>query len=275
MFVCQGLILSCFLLGSCTSYYRVRSAFNQNFERGNMEAAEKSLLKDKKGENRKTRFLHLLDLGVVTSMQGKYAESNAYFEKAYLLGEDYQKNFLDEAASFFVNPNFVEYKGEDFELLLIHYYKAINFLKLNQKQEALVEVRRMDIKLDKLSDKYQSASKFKKDAFVNLLMGVIYEANHEYNDAFIAYRNAVNIYENEYSNMFGMQTPPQLKQDLLRTAYLNNFSEDLVFWEKKFNLTYQPNQSKTGDVVFLWNNGLCPVKEQDGINFTIVHTPNG
>jgi hypothetical protein len=52
-----------------------------------------------------------------------------FFEKAYMLGEDYHVNYVNEAASFLLNPTIIEYKGEDFEILMVHYYKALNFLK--------------------------------------------------------------------------------------------------------------------------------------------------
>ncbi len=269
------LSLLIFCLASCTSYYQRQIQFNRNFEQGNMKSAEASLLKDKKGEYRKTKLLHCLNLGTVTSLEGKYEESNNYFEKAYILSEDYQKNYLYETASFLVNPGIVEYKGEDFEILMIHYYKALNYLKMGQKQEALVECRRMNIRLNKLSDKYTAENKFQRDAFIHLLMGIIYDANGETNDAFIAYRNAAEIYESDYHKFFGLSVPEQLKKDLLRTAYLNGFMSDLEFWEQKFNMKYQPEKVNNGNVIFLWQNGLCPIKEQDAITFTIARGQAG
>ena len=64
---------------------------------------------------------------------------------------------------------------------MIHYYKALNFLKLNDREAALVECKRMNIKLNRLSDKYKSDNKYKKDAFIQILMGIIYDANDDYN----------------------------------------------------------------------------------------------
>jgi uncharacterized protein len=264
----QWLALS-LLLCSCISYYQLQSQFNQNFEQGNMPAAESALRKDKKAESRKTKLLYFLNMGTVLSMQGRYEESNQFLEKAYLFGEDYHTNYLNVAASFLLNPNIIEYKGEDFENLLVNYYKALNYLKLGQNKEALVECRRMNIRLLKLSDKYTSEKKFQRDAFIQTLMGIIYETGGEYNDAFIAYRNAAEVYEKDYSRFFGLSAPEQLKKDLLRMAYTNGFQNDLSFWEKKFNMKFQPAKTKTGDLIFLWHNGLGPVKEQDGINFTI------
>jgi len=237
---------------------------------GNIKAADKVLANDKKSASGKARFLYFTNRGVANSFLGEYELSNDFLEKAYIFVEDYQRNYLNEAVSFLSNPNFVVYPGEDHEKLLIHYYKALNFLKINDRESALVECRRMDIKLQQLSDKYKSDKKYKRDAFIHTLMGIIYDADHDYNNAFIAYRNALNIYREDYNDLFGMRPPRQLKKDLLRTAYMTGFYDELAHYEKDFNMKYLPGKQKTGDLVFFWNNGMGPVKSEWGITFTIV-----
>lgn len=257
------------ILSTCATHYQSNLSFYRNYEVGNFEAAEASLKKDKREAKGKSKLLYFLNLGLVDNLLSKYEESNQYFEQAYLLAEDYQKNYLNEILAYFVNPNVVEYKGEDFEILLIHYYKALNFLKLNDKQAALVECRRMNLLLQKMSDKYTDEKKYQRDAFIHNLMGIIYEANDEINNAFIAYRNAVEIYETDYKSMFGLEVPLQLKKDVLRTAYLLGFGDELKKFEKKFEMNYQPEGKGTGDLIFFWHNGLSPIKSQWSINFAI------
>src|SRR3546814_4874736 len=46
------------------------------------------------------------------------------------------------------------YRGEDHEHLMLLYFKAINYLKMNKHEEALVACRRVNIRLQQLSDKY-------------------------------------------------------------------------------------------------------------------------
>jgi hypothetical protein len=61
-----------------------------------------------------------------------------------------------------------------------------------------------------------------------MLQGMIYEKNGEWNDAFIAYRNAAELYINtNEGHFYGTTFPGQLKNDLLRTAYRNDFREEL------------------------------------------------
>lgn len=266
--------LICFICFSCTTYYQKNLKFNTYFQNGQIQEAENVLTASKKIK-KKEQFLYNVNRGVLASMQGEYENSNSFFETAYLLVEDYQINYLNEGVAFLTNPNMVHYKGEGFEMLLINYYKAFNYLKLGNKEAALIECRRMNIRLNEIGDKYKSANKYKRDAFMHNLMGIIYDANDDHNNAFIAYRNALNIYEEDYINMFNLNPPDQLKRDLLRSAYLNGFQSDLDFFERKFGMNYTHDTTQQGDVVFLWHNGLGPVKSEWSINFSILRGAGG
>lgn len=270
------IILFLVLLASCATYYEVNREFSESFESGRLEEADQLLAKKKKIEKSKERLLYYLNRGVVLSMLGQYEESNEYLEKAYLYSEDYQINYLNEAASLLTNPMFTAYKGEDHENLLVLYYKALNFLKMGQYDNALVECRRLNIRLQQLSDKYRSEKKYQQDAFIHTLMGIIYDAKNDYNNAFIAYRNALEIYNNDYSTMFGISAPDQLKEDILRTAYLTGFYQEYEQYKKEFGMesySHEPNEG--GTLVFFWNNGLGPVKSEWSINFAVVHGVGG
>src|SRR5690606_111353 len=119
------------LMSCASTYYQKHYDFNSEFERGDLRSALQSLQKKESLASSKTRFLYFLNNGLLLSILGRYEESNNYFEKAYLFGEDYNKNYLREAASYFTNPNITVYHGEDHEHLMLLYFKAINYLKLN------------------------------------------------------------------------------------------------------------------------------------------------
>jgi hypothetical protein len=127
-------------------------------------------------------------------------------------------------------------------------------LKLGNYDDALVECRRLNVRLQQLSDRYSSDDKYKRDAFINTLMGIIYDADHDYNNAFIAYRNAVEIYDTDYSRMFGLTAPEQLKKDLLRTAKLSSMDDEFESYKEKFGMTDYTLQPADGDLVFFWHN---------------------
>ncbi len=271
------LILGLFtIISSCATYYQKNSKFNAYYVKGDFKNAAEILSKIKKAATRKDRLIYFMNQGMVASMQGNYAESNYFFEEAYKLADSYHTNYVNEGAALLLNADMVEYKGEDFEVLYINYYKAINYLKMGQKQEALVECRRLNNRLNVINDKHSGKNAFKRDAFAHLLMGLIYDSNDEYNNAFIAYRNALEIYDTDYIRLLNVSAPEQLKKDLLRTAYLSGMSDEVSFYEKKFNINFDKSQlTKGSELLFFWQGGMCPVKAEWSINFTIIPGNSG
>ncbi|MEK6782153.1 MAG: hypothetical protein AABY93_10625 [Bacteroidota bacterium] len=274
----SSLLITVFLISafiSCATYYEANYGFNQEFENGNLENALASLQNKSSDSKGKQQFLYDVNSGLVLSLLGRYEESNTSFEKAFLYGEDYRVNYVNEAASYLTNPNFTAYRGEDHEHLILLYYKAINYLKLGKIEEALVECRRLNIRLQQLSDRYQSEDKYKEDAFVHTLMGIIYQADKDYNNAFIAYKNALEIYKNDYIRLFKVEPPQQLKYDLLKAAWLSGMFDEFNYYKEEFGMEdyrYQPSEG--GELVFFWHNGLSPIKAEWGINFVVSRQGN-
>lgn len=262
------------VVSSCANYYHSQQNFNTEFEKGDLRKALETLQRNDKLSNSKSRFIYYANNGLILSILGKYRESNEYFENAFLFGEDYRINYLNEAASYLTNPLVTVYRGEDHEHLMVLYYKAINYLKMNKYEEALIECRRLNIRLQQLSDKYSSESKYQRDAFCHTLMGIIYQASKDFNNAFIAYRNALEIYDNDYARLFNVKTPDQLKIDLMNTAYWSGFHEEFQQYREQFGMfDYQPQKFKA-ELVFFWHNGLSPVKDEWSINFVIRSKPD-
>ncbi len=263
-------------LPGCRTYYLRQQEFHSHFQSGNIEEAAQVLEGDRRAENRRTRLLHLMNQGVVQHMLGNYTASNDFFEQAYILGEDFRRNLGDEALALLVNPNVTEYRGEPFELLMIHYYKAMNFIRLGDLDAAMVECRRLNIGLNALSDRHSNENRYRRDAFIHNLMGILYDATGDYNNAFIAYRNAVEIYQDDYTRLFNVGVPEQLKKDLLRTAHLTGFQDEVRRFEEAFDMSYIHDRSREdGDLVFFWQNGLGPVKAEQRITFTLVRGAGG
>lgn len=262
-------------ISSCATYYQQNIKFQSYILSGEIPKAKEIIEKDKSKKN-KNRVLYLLNKGWIEWISQNYNESNVSFEEADKVIDEQQKKMGLEALALIYNPSVKPYKPEDFEVVLLNYYKALNYLSLGKNKEALVEVRKINEKLNQLNDKYlDHKNRYQDDAFSHIVMGLIYDANREYNDAFIAYRNALNVYENSYSKNFNLQAPEQLKKDLLRAAYRTGFMEELRFYEQKFNMKYEHQPNQGGELVFIWHNGLGPVKSEWSINFSKTSNNNG
>ncbi len=263
-------------LTGCRSFYQRQLDFHNYFRQGDFDRAQRTLSEDRRADQRRTRLLFLMNMGVVHHMMGNYKSSNEYFEKAFIQSEDFRQSPVDIAATLVANPQLTEYRGEDFELLMIHYYKAMNFIQLGDLDAALVECRRLNNRLNVIADQNTRENTYRRDAFIHNLMGIIYEAAGDHNNAFIAYRNAYNIYNEDFSKLFGLGPPMQLKRDLLRSAYRMRFFDQLDFFESKFGFQHEPQENQDeGSVVVFLNNGLGPVKAEWSINFTVVRGTGG
>ncbi|MDZ7290725.1 MAG: hypothetical protein ONB44_18480 [candidate division KSB1 bacterium] len=103
----------------------------------------------------KDRLLYLLDMGALHHYAGEYEQSNRYLEEAERTSEELFTASISRAVlSMMLNDNVLEYRGEDYEEIYINVFKALNYIALGQHDEALVEIRRIDIKLQLLTDKY-------------------------------------------------------------------------------------------------------------------------
>ena len=269
------LFIPLLLIAGCATYYQKNIVFQQYFSNGQLEEANKYLEKNKDLTKSNHQLLYNLQKGVVLQMLGDYQTSNNHLEDAYIFTQDYRKNYSLEALSLLTNSSVKPYIGEDHEIVLLHFFKSINFLKLYELDNALVECRLINIKLNDINDKYENRkNRYKVDPFAHNLMGIVFDAAGEFNDAFIAYRNAFNAYK-ETRDFMGISPPNQLKKDLLRTAYINGFTNELNTYEKQFGIQYEHKESHQAELVFFWHNGLGPVKSEWSTNFFLIKGEGG
>jgi hypothetical protein len=209
-------------------------------------------------------------------MLNEQRTSVKYLNTAEQIIDDHSRQLGAEALALVTNPMMKPYRAEDFEIVMVNCFKAINYMQLDDREAAMVECRRINIKLNQLNDKYGNhKNRYQNDAFAQTMMGLLYDANGDYNNAFIAYRNALEIYENDYSKNFSIQPPQQLKMDILRTAYSVGFHEEVAFFERKFETKHKPVAKPVAEMIFFWMNGFGPVKDEWSINFTIVRGQSG
>lgn len=265
------MLLPIVLLTGCATYYQKTQKFQAYLMDGDMEKAKSWIDKNEKLKKGKNELLYHMYRGWIYWMLGDAATSNDELETADLLIEDYQKQAGYEILSLISNPGIKPYQAEDFEKVMVNYFKALNYLQTGDHEEAIVEARRIIIRLQQLNDKYKDKkNRYSDDAFAHIMIGLVYDADGDYNNAFIAYRNALEAYENIYRDNFAVGIPEQLKKDLLRTAYLTGFHDEVAYYEKQFGVQYEHQQKEGGDLVVFWQNGFGPVKSEWSITFTMV-----
>ena len=101
--------------------------------------------------------LKLLDSGLISHYCGEYGRSNAELSQAELLLErNAAKSVSQAVGSLLVNDTVIDYSGDPYEAIYTNVFMALNYLKLGKFDDALVEIRRFDIKLKEMTVKYQA-----------------------------------------------------------------------------------------------------------------------
>src|SRR4029078_6600872 len=220
----------------------------------------------------KSRVLYGIDSGMSLPLAGEYEQSNEVLEKA----EDeverlYTRSIRTESFAFMTNDNNLPFEGEPYEQVMINVLKALNYASLNRWQDALVEARRIDHRLNVLTDRTKEKDAYQDDGFARYLSGILYESTGDVNNAFIAYRNAYEIFD---ATRLWSHTalPSQLRADLLRTAEALHFTQELVAYRSLFpDTTWETSQAlqQLAQVVVISYNGRAPRKEDQFLDLPI------
>jgi hypothetical protein len=206
-----GLVVAAAFLGGCASHSQSLVKVREALVAGKPESAYQQFAKGKKKDQ---DLLYLLERGYLACEAGKYDSSNIAFEAAERRAEElYTKSISAEVASLAVNDLVLPYRGRPHELVMIHYYRAFNYLALGQRDEALVEARKANQRLTELADEKEGKRTYKNDAFMQYFTAMLYESAGEFNDAAVAYRDAYRAYE-DYKTLYGVSAPPSLESDL-------------------------------------------------------------
>lgn len=263
-------------LYSCATYNQRISSYYNSLSSGNYAAADQQLEKIPLLKKDRNYLLYLLEKGKTLHLLQQYDSSNAIFNAADDIMESNRNSVKDIALTYLLNPMMSTYKGEDFERFMVHYYKAMNYLYLNNTEAALVEARRITLANYSQQDKFTNENRYTQDAFSLTLQGMIFEKGKDINNAFIAYRNAIEVYLENDNQYYGVQIPDQLKKDVVRTANEMGFYDEQARLEKLLNIQFSPQQkTEGGEAIVFWENGMAPVKDQQMISFTLIKGTGG
>ena len=212
----------------------------------------------------KGRLLYQMDRGMVLQLAGQYQQSSTALARAEEEVERlYTRTVRSETAAFLTNDNMLPYEGDAYEHVMINVVNALNYAVQGQVQDALVEVRRLDHRLNVLSDRVKDTNKYRNDGFARYVSGILYEAAGDLNNAFIAYRNAYEAY-GSMRGWASVSYPPSLRADLLRTADALHLATEFEEYRQAFaDIVWQPVSSEEpfAQVVLISYNGRAPRKE--------------
>ncbi|MDX8386255.1 MAG: hypothetical protein R8M11_07045 [Gallionella sp.] len=264
----MALLLFSLILTGCATYSDSFGAIKRNLAKQEYDAALIEI--EKQAESKNSRALYLLNKGMVLRMKQDFSGSNDMLEAAKLEMERlYAVSVSENALSFIVNDATVSYAGEDYEQVLVHLYMALNYLELGQLGEARVEALQVDLKLREISEDIPD-NKFSEDALSRYITGLIYEELGEWSDAMIAYRKSYEAFQN-YQDNYGVAIPDMLKHDLLKLGTHLGLNNEVAQYREEFGIESDVAaivSEQEGELVFILNNGLAPIKREKVIAAT-------
>lgn len=264
------------LATGCAYFSKNINGVYKNIENGKNKEALELLQNEGKWTKGKSSLLFYLEKGTLLHKNGNYSESNRYFRLAENIIEK-QNSSEYISANYSTSSKEQEYLCHIHEAVMMRYFTSINYLMLGNKNEALAEcdkgIQTMK-NFNNRNNKDINTTHFATDAFLHIIKGLCYDANSQFDSAFLSYKNAYNSYENEYKGLYLYEIPLQLKTDLLRTGYLSKNYEDVRNFEQEFQIRFQKSwiDDRNGFSVIFWFNGLASSKTKTDLTFKISHS---
>ncbi len=244
------------MLAGCVSA-DFRAVTEDSLMTGDYEGAAKEV--EKKQESSyykgKNSLLYYLDYGFLCHYAGLYEESNKALDEAERLSDElYTKSISREIGSYLINDRVKEYAGEEFEQLYVHIFKCLNYIALNNTEDALVEVRKANERMELLEQKYRDATdEYNADAEAGVRVP---EADcHFHNSALSRYLGTV-LFRTDHAFDDARIESEWLERSFAEQSYVYDFDMPPL------PATREPQDKALLDIISF--TGLCTVKKPLG-----------
>ena len=275
--ICSGLILLfsglLVISGCATDYTREMKPVRTDLrnERPDLALQEfREAFQDSTGKN---RLLYLMEFGNLLRLSHEYTDAEAVLLQADRLSDQQRGIELgQEAGAFLTSDLALEYRGADYEKVLINYCLAASYASENNMEDALVECRAVNNKLRAFNLDYErNRNRYSDDAFIRYLMGILFEKSGDLNNALIAYRNSAAVYDSSYAAEYGIPAPRRVKSDILRLS--SELGMESVFqnyrnqWPEIDGWQDQGPDASHGEIVVILEAGLIPTRVERSYTF--------
>ncbi|MFH0977346.1 MAG: hypothetical protein V1874_16320 [Spirochaetota bacterium] len=258
-----------FAIAGCSTDYNTLIKDSENeFNKNNyMRAAEKMLPYINKEDN--NQLLYMMECGLMLHAAGEYEKSNKIFIEAAKLANRIATSLRKEAAALLLNETKTNYKGEDFEVVLIHMYMGINYLMLNNADNARISFKKVNDLLREIN--LISGKDYKQNLMAKYLTAIAFElsakVNKDENDTEFAYIEYKQIHELD----------PKLEMvygDLQRLALMLGDKDDYNKWTAKFGKKYNTPRD-AGELIVFFQAGQGAIKASRGSLLSDAKMKNG
>lgn len=219
-----------FVLGSCSSMRTMNEQYREMDDLlVSRDFAQASAIiataKEDELYQEKDKVLYYLDMGMLNYYNEAYTDSiDNLTDAEFAIEELYTKSVGKAIASGLLNDNALDYFGEDYEDIYLNLFKALSFIHLQSFDEAMVELRRVNIKLNLLEDKYRQLldeynqsdeaeaqlepleSRFHNDVLARYLSLLLYREDNDYDGARIDSEKITDAFEQQ-THLYQFEKP--------------------------------------------------------------------
>ena len=243
-------LLATFLSGCATYQNKVGDARKLLGEHKAAEAAKD--LKPLAETDSRDQLVYVLDYATALQQAGNYKESAEEFARAQKIADIQDYHSISKITeSLVLSEEFKQYKGDDYEKVLINAINAINYLDMGSLDDAQVEVRRLNEMLYRF--RTEAKKNYNQNPYAYYLSAMIWEANGKWDDAYIDYKNAYGLVP-DYK---------PLHEDLIRLAMKAQRSDELAKWQGQFpevKIKKEWRDPAMGELVLIYQQGWGPRK---------------
>jgi uncharacterized protein len=187
----------CAVLGTgCAGDYIARTrGYRHAYEAYRYPEAEQGFASEVASGPQIDHLLALMDQGMVLHAAGKLEESIKVLAEADKLSQNLDFTSVSEEAKVLISSERERvYRGEDFEKLMISTLQALNYAQLGKDEDALVEVRRVNQRMQRMIS--EEKKPYEQLAVARYVAAVLWEDQGHADDAFIDYAAANQLVGN-------------------------------------------------------------------------------
>ena len=258
-------LLIIFLMIGCAGY-----KFQEVETKLNAGQPEDAYIYLQKHAPKKPDIPHQFELGLVAHYADRFAESSKAFDIAGDIAEDrYTKSVSKELGSLVTSDKLRPYAATEYERLLSHYYRALNYIYLNQLDGALVECRRATGLINYFKSENEDYDFF-GIGFLAYLSAILFEAAGEWNDSLISYKQAAEYYQNA-AEKTGVEMPEDIGNALVRLTRKLGFTDEFARYQEQYGESPALPEN-TGELILFYESGYVPPKVEENLVFPILKT---
>lgn len=267
------------LLCGCASYTKQTEQFKAQWIAGNTEVAAQIATDEAESRaDSRDAIVWRLEQGAALRADGKPMESNVAFDEAepkikYYREDAARVRASKEVVSAVTNLAAVPYEGYGYDRVMLHTYKALNYLQLGEKDAARVEFKRAENaqknELERNAKRLEAARETKQDS-----SKYYQNSGAKIQDELTALEPRIDEDYGDFGNPFydfmhtlSLWTQDNSENALVSLRRINSTVGGLQFLEDEIKLVNDVLDGKSSPrlTYVVYESGLAPLREEKTI----------